>query len=398
MAQKQQGVTLTSHQQVRQFARRFRVGPSLGADCGLRTANCIYTAYKQVYPSNNPSNRATLAPVHASTHLFHFKMKRSREPEEDEPPTLGPTTNAPPTGDTSPSPNPVRVTSNSNTITNTITNTHPSTTSRKAALSPSPAAKFTELEPETASVSSVNMRCSLPPHKEALVFSSYDEYEAHYRNQHGNRCHECRRNFPSAHFLDLHIEEMHDSFLAVKRERGEHTYSCFVEGCERKCSTPQKRRMHLIDKHMYPKNFFFAVTKEGIDGRQSLLLEGGESHRRRRSSVATIATTAANSRRRKPPSSSAFNPPSPSGEGSSSLAERPEMTDSEAVDAKHQPREDAAAGSQQGNAGNSSREKPAAASDVEMADLVDAMSSLRFIPPSVRFGRGGKKTGFSRNV
>lgn len=30
-------------------------------------------------------------------------------------------------------------------------------------------------------------------------------------------------------------------------------YGCFIEGCERKCSTPQKRRMHLIDKHMFPK-------------------------------------------------------------------------------------------------------------------------------------------------
>src|SRR3954447_3040965 len=66
-------------------------------------------------------------------------------------------------------------------------------------------------------------------------------------------------------------------------------YSCFVEGCDRKCSTPQKRRLHLIDKHMYPKNFFFAVTKEGIDGRRSMLLEGG--HRRRRSSVAAAASS-----------------------------------------------------------------------------------------------------------
>ncbi|MBE3046571.1 hypothetical protein IMZ48_29385, partial [Candidatus Bathyarchaeota archaeon] len=44
--------------------------------------------------------------------------------------------------------------------------------------------------------------------------------------------------------------------------------------------TPQKRRLHLIDKHTYPKNFFFALTKEGIDGRNSLLLEAG--HRRRK--------------------------------------------------------------------------------------------------------------------
>lgn len=67
------------------------------------------------------------------------------------------------------------------------------------------------------------MRCSLPPHKETLSFSSYDEYEVHYVQAHVNRCSECGKNFPTELFLNLHIEENHDPLIAARRERGEKT-------------------------------------------------------------------------------------------------------------------------------------------------------------------------------
>ncbi|KXX80472.1 hypothetical protein MMYC01_202461 [Madurella mycetomatis] len=207
----------------------------------------------------------------------------------------------------------------------------------------------------------VHMRCSLPPHKESLVFSSYGEYETHYKNQHTNRCAQCRKNFPSAHLLGLHIEETHDAFVLVKRERGERTYSCFVENCERKCSTPQKRKMHLIDKHMYPKNFFFAVTRDGIDGRRSLLLEGG--HRRRRSSAIAVP-------RPKEPSKEERHKP-PAADEKSEAPTDDHMT----VD--------------------SGRQSPEQQADHEMEDLSTAMSALKFVPLSVQFGRG-KRAGFAK--
>ncbi|KMQ81358.1 c2h2 type zinc finger domain protein [Lasius niger] len=135
-------------------------------------------------------------------------------------------------------------------------------------------------------------------------------------------------------------------------------YSCFVQGCPRKCLTPQKRRMHMIDKHTYPKNFFFAVTKEGIDGRRSLLVESGH-HPRRSSTVAQSndsrywAST--------PKASQAGETPGPS------------LSDT----GNSEPKPD-----QQG------------AVDSDMADLTGAMSALRFVPSSVRFGRG--RAGFAR--
>lgn len=115
--------------------------------------------------------------------------------------------------------------------------------------------------------------------------------------------------------------------------------------------------MHLIDKHMYPKNFFFAVTRDGIDGRRSLLLEGG--HRRRRSSVATAAS--------QPPAESCSSGPDP---------------------AKEKPPTKA-------NASSTTEQKPDEKPDIAMDDLTGAMSSLQFVPPSIRFGRGGR-AGFAK--
>jgi len=69
------------------------------------------------------------------------------------------------------------------------------------------------------------MKCSLPPHKDSLSFQTYEEYEAHYAKAHLNRCLECHKNLPSEHLLNVHFEECHDPFVAVKRDRGEQTVS-----------------------------------------------------------------------------------------------------------------------------------------------------------------------------
>lgn len=94
-------------------------------------------------------------------------------------------------------------------------------TENMSAKAQQPALKIVELDSEN-STDTMAMTCCLPPH-EPLVFSTYGEYESHYYSTHTNRCHECGKNFPSDHMLNLHIEETHDSFVAVKRERGEKT-------------------------------------------------------------------------------------------------------------------------------------------------------------------------------
>lgn len=67
--------------------------------------------------------------------------------------------------------------------------------------------------------------CSLPPHRETVDFASYDEYETHYLQTHVNRCSECAKNFPTLHFLSIHIEENHDPLILARRDRGEKTVS-----------------------------------------------------------------------------------------------------------------------------------------------------------------------------
>jgi hypothetical protein len=108
------------------------------------------------------------------------------------------------------------------------------------------------------------MRCSLPPHKDAVEFQSHEDYEVHYLKEHTNRCSSCGKNFPTGHFLGLHIEENHNALRETLQAKGEKMYACFVEDCDRKCSTPQKRRLHLIDKHGFPK----VSTRQMLWGRQ----------------------------------------------------------------------------------------------------------------------------------
>lgn len=69
------------------------------------------------------------------------------------------------------------------------------------------------------------MHCALPPHRETLSFTSYEDYEVHYQQAHVNRCAECSKNFPTGHFLNLHIEENHDALAAARKARGEKTVS-----------------------------------------------------------------------------------------------------------------------------------------------------------------------------
>jgi hypothetical protein len=91
------------------------------------------------------------------------------------------------------------------------------------------------------------MRCSLPPHtRQVLSFASFEDYEVHYNKTHVNRCVECRKNFPTPHFLDLHISENHNPLVEVLKDRGERTVS--------KCSylhPPSPVRLQGIESELY---------------------------------------------------------------------------------------------------------------------------------------------------
>ena len=89
----------------------------------------------------------------------------------------------------------------------------------EAAVHPS---KYLQVSSVPSQASTV-MKCSLPPHQETLVFSTFENFEEHYLKDHSYRCSECRKNFPTNHFLELHIGENHDPINEVRRAKGEKT-------------------------------------------------------------------------------------------------------------------------------------------------------------------------------
>ncbi|CAN9095369.1 unnamed protein product [Alternaria alternata] len=237
--------------------------------------------------------------------------------------------------------------------------------------------KIVHLDTESAiSDEPTIMKCSLPPH-EPLAFASIEDHDVHYQQVHMNRCSECHKNFPDQHYLHLHIAEYHDPINAAKRDQGEKTYACLLPECDRMCSTPQKRRLHCIDKHQFPREFDFIVVKDGIDRRSSMLIP---SHRRRSSTMSSASN--ATGRRR--------------GESNASIVGDTMDTDQDEGDTRRYPTKLHGRGGFGGRglgreeAATVTATKPATA--VQSADPMDSltssMSSLKFIPHSVRVARG----------
>lgn len=229
--------------------------------------------------------------------------------------------------------------------------------------------KYAHVEPPTSQCkkSESAIRCSLPPHARPYSFSTYHDFDNHIRKVHTNRCATCNKNFPSNHYLNLHIAEVHDSLAEAKRARGDKTFGCFVEGCDKLFYTPQKRRLHLIDKHEFPQNYNFFVTKDGIDKRHSLLVPGRATrHRSAKDGSEALPSEVAD-------------------EASAAGDEGADGVSGEG---------DAASSIASGEA-ESALTPSTSASDTDMESLTKTMSSLRFVPPSVRFGRG-RGRGFAK--
>ncbi|KAK9255000.1 hypothetical protein V1507DRAFT_58416 [Lipomyces tetrasporus] len=119
------------------------------------------------------------------------------------------------------------------------------------------------------------IQCTLPPRctRSPQSFASYAAFERHYAASHTLVCTSCAaRSFPSQHFLDLHLSELHDPFVAARRDRGDKVYRCFVQGCDKVCADTRKRRLHLIDKHGFPREFMFGIVAHGLRRNQASLL------------------------------------------------------------------------------------------------------------------------------
>ncbi|OZJ04817.1 hypothetical protein BZG36_02334 [Bifiguratus adelaidae] len=108
------------------------------------------------------------------------------------------------------------------------------------------------------------LECHIAPcNHDPPSFATPAAYQRHYECVHKYTCNECHLVFPESKWLKLHFEEYHDVFLQVRRDRGDKVYKCFVDDCTRVFTTPKMRRLHLIDKHMYPRSFNFVLHRTG---------------------------------------------------------------------------------------------------------------------------------------
>lgn len=234
------------------------------------------------------------------------------------------------------------------------------------------------------------MKCSLPGHTPGLAFASYQDYESHYIKAHTNRCLDCRKNFPSSHILDLHIDEFHNVLTELKKERGEATLACFVESCDEKRKAPAERRAHLIERHMYPANYFFAVTKFGIDRRQSMLVD------RNQSKPQTNQRHGGRPRGQKADKSSKNANVKIDKVGDADGSKDVPMRDEDEPSPQEQMINQEYAGKKTSVEDSdvptnepvepTGKGKETTAIDTEMEDLSVGMSSLKFVPRAIRFG------------
>ena len=128
--------------------------------------------------------------------------------------------------------------------------------------------------------------------------------------------------------------------------------------------------MHLIDKHLFPKDYDFRVVNDGIDRRSSMLRSG--RHRRRSSAAQHMTDIDERARRR-----------------NSTLR---------TIDATQNQNQEDGISQAEGSEADAVLTPPNSKDDSDMEELTGAMSALKFVPPSVRFGRGrGRgRGGFSR--
>jgi len=165
-------------------------------------------------------------------------------------------------------------------------------------------------------------------------------------------------------------------------------YACLLPDCDRMCSTPQKRRLHCIDKHQFPREYDFIVVKDGIDRRSSMLIP---SHRRRSSTMSSVNGAAGSPRRRR-------------GESSASTGDTMEMDHEETQEEGETRRYPTRLRGRGGFGGRGLAREDAAGITAPktattdqptdpMDSLASSMSALKFVPHSVRVartkGRGG---------
>ena len=128
---------------------------------------------------------------------------------------------------------------------------------------------------------------------------------------------------------------------------------------------------HLVDGHGFPRNYEWRVVEQGVDGKRSLLREEKPERTRRRSLTLQKKIGVQSTGKATKDAESEMDVDQVEKEMVKLSSQTTELSIAAVVSAR-----------------DSKVLPPAADEAMEIDDLVGAMSSLRFVPPSVRFGKG----------
>ena len=158
--------------------------------------------------------------------------------------------------------------------------------------------------------------------------------------------------------------------------------------------TPKGRRLHLIEAHGYPKQFFFAITNKGIGGLlhkwgQGVSLYRGDWRSRVQDHGMESGSESSDENR----SASEMDVEDHGGRETNGKHKLPPIEgsgDDNLEDNLKNP-------STPSTFLSPSSVRPLDHGSPESDTLANAMSSLTLVPDKIRFGRGGKKGGFAHS-
>ena len=127
---------------------------------------------------------------------------------------------------------------------------------------------------EAQSSLSIDIRCNLLTQCAKLEFKTYLDYESHYQITHTYTCIECQRILLSQHYLQLHITEKHDPFVALTLET-KPNFECFLSRCKELFMNSKDRKHHCLKVHGFEaiSNFVGSNSNKGKQPLQNFLLQ-----------------------------------------------------------------------------------------------------------------------------
>lgn len=226
---------------------------------------------------------------------------------------------------------------------------------------------------------------------------------------------DCERVWSSASTLTSiidgvkHQTECHDPLAAVRKDRGEKIvrfsllhahirlivsqFACHLASCPRLFVTPKARRLHLIQAHQYPKEYFFAVTNKGVGG---LLKRWGDGA----SMIRGTWKPRDHEKEQKDSEDDEMvldddnDEDSDEGEDEESSSSDEQNGEETPKIRHHQELEEIPTKRSLYSPPRRINGKVQAAADHNVDKLASSLNSLSLVPPSIRFGRGGKNGGF----